>query len=109
MATGALNFSECADWPLVWTQEPRALTFTTSAMVRSCVLRLCPTIQLQTHPVEVKEELVPLISPAATWGRKEDGKEKRKRLMYNTESALEAAGNNNSLHAPLLFILHFHL
>lgn len=29
--------------------------------------------------------------------------------MYNAESALEAAGNNNSLHAPLLFILHFHL
>lgn len=68
---------------------------------RSYVLRLCCSIQLETDPIEVKEELMPLISPAVTWGRKEDKKKKtRKRLMYNAESALKPLGNNNSLYTP---------
>lgn len=78
----------------------------------SCVLHLCSSIQLETDLVEVKEERMPLISPAVTWGRKED-KKTRKRLMYNAESALEPMGNNNSvllysLSALLLSILHFY-
>ena len=60
---------------------------------------LCCGIQLETDPVEVKEELMPLISPAVTWGKKED-KKTRKRLMYNAESALKPVGNNDSLHTP---------
>lgn len=79
---------------------------------RGCVLHLCSSIQVEMDPVEVKEELMPLISPAVTWGRKEEEEKTRKRLMYNAESALEPVGNNSSLYlpsAPLLFILHFYL
>lgn len=98
---------------LVCFWEPLALTCTMPAPVkvdRSCFLRLCSSIQLEIDPAKVKKELKPLISPAATRGRKELEKT-RKKLMYNAESALEPVGNDDftSPSTPLHFILHFNL
>lgn len=41
-------------------------------------LHLCSSIQLETDLVEVKEELMLWISPAVTWGRKEEKKKQER-------------------------------
>lgn len=79
---------------------------------RSCVLHLCSSIQPETDLVnwklvEVNGELMPLISPAVTWGRK--GGKKQGRDWCIMQKVLSSLWATTTLCTPLLFILHFFL
>lgn len=86
-----------------WAYDPRHQS------KPSEVLHLCSCIQLETDlvkrkRVEVKAVLMPLISPALTWGRKKA----RQGRMYNAESALQPVGNNKRSVLPLHHTALYH-